>query len=168
MPLVLLFAVFSHFSDPPQNCVTNNRESPTIASTEIFSMTYLLFRLGCWSIIITSITPLFVILFLRCLTPTCGWEDFILFIRRLWTFKTKKLVLLLLLFGFLRCIFLRPSSSEVVSRHVVSIANFVNLSKKLRFSDKFETESIKRFMLKNHEYGLIRRSLLITSGSVEK
>ena len=165
MPLVLLFAVFSHFSDPPR-CVTNNRESPTIASTEMFSMTYLLFRLGCWSIIITSITPLYVILFLRCLTPTCDWKDFVLIICRLWTFETKKLVLLLLLFGFLRCTFLRPSSTEVVSRYVVSIAHFVNFSTKLRFSDKFETESIKRFMLKNHEYGLIK--LLITSGSVEK
>ena len=169
MPLFLLIAVFSQFFDQPQNCVHNKRQSPTIPSTTMFSTTYLLLRLACWSIIITLIAPLFVILLLHCLSLACVMEDTVLFIYRLWTFKTKKLLLLFLLFGFLRCTFhLRPLSSEVVSRYAVLVGHFVSYSTKLRFSNRFETELIKRYMMKNHEYGLIKRSLLISSGSVEE
>ena len=157
MPLVILITVFSHFSDPPENCVFKNRQSPTILFADMYSTTYLLLRLCCWIIILAFVTPLVITLFVHCLTSCWASQDLVTLVFRIWNFKTKKLFLLLILLGFVRCSFYpRSLTSEMVSREVISIAQFASYSRNLRF------------MLKNHEYGLIKRSLLISSGSVEE
>ena len=167
-----LLVAWHHQSDIPQRPMLEIPRQPTKIPVS-HAILFLFFRLFSFFYVSTLAFTISMFLFTRCCSVLNVRQSSIL--NQLWNLKIKTTLVVLLLLGYVRQTKFSRSIKELsagepssILQDLVLTERIIDITRRLRFLGACNRPPILRSSVKNHDFSLIRRMLLLSSGSVEQ